>query len=94
MNFRDILTDKVKEAFMDLIKQINQMIVDGPIEEVWLAATLTRENQSDLYEALNHFEDTQFETMVYTLIKKVKKCKKSQSLYGQTESFRAFRNVS
>ena len=56
--FQGQLADpKVKEAFMDLIKQINQMIVDGLIEEVWLAATLTRENQSDLYEALNYFED-------------------------------------
>lgn len=56
--FQGQLADaRVKTAFMDLIKQINHMVVEGSIEEVWLAATLTRENQSDLYEALDYFED-------------------------------------
>lgn len=48
---------EVKIAFMNLIKQINKLMEEGKIEEVWLAATLTRENQSDLYETLSHFTD-------------------------------------
>ena len=51
-------TPEVKEEFFNLIRYINSLLDDGTIEEVWLAATLTRPNQSDLHETLDLFTNT------------------------------------
>lgn len=50
-------TPEVKEAFLDLISYINSLLESHDIDEVWLAATLTRENQADLYQTLDLFSD-------------------------------------
>lgn len=47
----------VKQEFLSLIDYIDQLMQNGSVQELWLAATLTREKQDDLFETLQHITD-------------------------------------
>lgn len=48
---------EVKKEFLSLMSYTNDLLIQGQIDEVWIAATLTRENQTDLYDTLAVFSD-------------------------------------
>lgn len=48
---------KVKELFMKLMDKTNWLYENGYIKHIWIYATMTIGNQSDLYEMLEHYTD-------------------------------------
>lgn len=50
-------TPEIKEKFLEIMKITSDLISNGTLKETWICATLTRENQSDLYETLDLFSD-------------------------------------
>lgn len=48
---------EVHKKFMELMKKTADLVKDGIIHSVWLAATMTIGDQKDLWEALEYFKD-------------------------------------
>jgi hypothetical protein len=56
----------VKSAFMKLMAKTAELLNEGYIKHVWLYATMTIGNQTDLYETLELFKNTKGEFWILT----------------------------